>query len=259
MPYASVLGLETQLAGTEAQLPQLEQRWTQTRDLLATLLGREPATFADASPPLSALEIPQDVPVTLPSDLVRQRPDILAAEAELHSASAGIGVATAAMFPQITLSGSYGTAGTGALFSGPTAAWYAAAQVVAPVFHAGELWFQRRAAIERYEASLASYRETVLGGLGQVADALRALEHDATQVDAQRRQEAAALDSLRLTDVNYRAGLANYVDVLLANFQANEAAISRVGGEAQRLQDTVTLFAALGGGWWENAGAVSPP
>jgi len=259
IPRATLLALETQLASTESQIPQLEQRWSEARDLLAVLLGREPASFEAAPVPLAELVIPQEIPVSLPSDLVRQRPDVLAAEARLHGASADIGVATAAMFPQITLSGSYGTAGTGALFSGPTAAWYAAAQLVSPVFHAGELWFQRRAAIEAYQASLASYRETVLGGLEQVADSLRALEHDAAQVEAQRRQESAALDSLQLVGVNYRAGLAGYLDVLVANFQANEATIARIEGEARRLQDTVTLFAALGGGWWEDPGAVAPP
>ncbi len=253
VPYVNVLTLQTQLAATEAQLPQLQQKRTQTRHLLATLLGREPAAWRPQNIELSAIEVPRDLPVTLPSELVRQRPDILAAEAQLHSASAQIGVATAAMFPQTTLSGSYGSTSTstGDLFSGPAAVWSIGADLAAPVFHGGALWFQRRAAIDSYQQSLATYRQTVLSGLAQVADTLRALQHDATQVEAQSRQETAAHESLRLTDVNYRAGVANYLDVLVADVQYNQASIARIGGQAQRLQDTVALLVALGGGWRE--------
>lgn len=250
--YTGVLALETQSAAIEAQLPQLRQKRTQTRHVLATLLGQEPAVWRSSNVGLDALKVPQEVPVTLPSELVRQRPDILAAEAQLHSASAQIGVATAAMFPQITLSGSYGSASTSVadLFSGPAAAWAIGAALAAPVFHGGALWFQRRAAIDSYNQSLALYRQTVLVGLAQVADSLRALQHDATQVEAQSRQETAAHEALRLIDVSYRAGLANYLEVLVADAQYNQATIARIGGQAQRLQDTVALFVALGGGWW---------
>jgi hypothetical protein len=197
----------------------------------------------------------------LASELVRQRPDILAAEAQLHSASAQIGVATAAMFPQITLSGTYGSSTTSIseLFSGPAAAWAIGGQLVTPIFHAGALWFQRRAAIEGYNQSAATYRQTVLAGLAQVADALGALQHDATMVSAQSRQETAAHDALRVIDVNYEAGLANYLDVLIADIQYNQAIITRIGGEAQRLQDTVALFVALGGGWWDAQDRILHP
>jgi NodT family efflux transporter outer membrane factor (OMF) lipoprotein len=261
VPYASVLSLETQLAATEAQLPALEQKLAQSRYLLATLVGQEPAAWDSAPVPLTALEVPQDIPVTLPSELVHQRPDILAAEAQLHSASAEIGVATAAMFPQIMLSGSYGwtSTTTAALFTGPAAAWLLGAQLAAPVFRGGTLWFKRRAAIDAYEASLASYRQTVLGGLAQVADALQALEHDATQVAAEARQEAAAHDARELIGTNYRAGIANYLELLIADVQENQATIARIGGQAQRLQDTVALFTGLGGGWWNADGAAAPP
>jgi len=253
VPYTGVLAIQTQAAATEAQLPQLEQRRTQTRHLLATLLGQEPAAWRPAQIELGAFEVPREVPVTLPSELVRQRPDILAAEAQLHSASAEIGVATAAMFPQLTLSGSYGSTSTSIsnLFSGPAAAWAIGAQLAQPIFHGGALWYQRRAAIDSYRQSLAVYRQTVLAGLAQVADALRALEHDATQVEAQSRQEAASRDALGLVDVTYQAGLANYLEVLVADVQYDQATIARIGGQAQRLQDTVALFVALGGGWWD--------
>jgi len=252
VPYTGVLAIQTQVAATEAQLPALEQKRTQTRHLLATLLGEEPAAWKSSQIELAAFELPRDVPVTLPSELVRQRPDILAAEAQLHSASAQIGVATAAMFPQLTLSGSYGSASTSIadLFSGPAAAWAIGGQLAQPIFHGGALWFQRRAAIDGYNQSAATYRQTVLEGLAQVADALRALQHDATQVEAQSRQEDTAHEALRVIDVTYRAGLANYLDVLVADIQYNQATIARIGGQAQRLQDTVALFVALGGGWW---------
>jgi len=258
VPYASVLSLETQLASTEAQLPQLEQKLAQTRHVLATLVGQEPAAWNASPVPLASLEIPRDVPVTLPSELVHQRPDILAAEAQLHRASAEIGVATAALFPQINLSGSYGvtSTATAALFTGPAAAWLVGAQLAAPLFHGGELWFKRRAAIDSYQASLESYRQTVLGGLAQAADQLRALEHDATQVAAQTRQEAAARDARGLIQINFRTGVASYLEILIADVQENQATIARIGGQAQRLQDTVALFTALGGGWWGATDAV---
>lgn len=253
VPYVNALTLETQLAATEAQLPPLQQKRAQTRHLLATLLGREPAAWPSHAIELAAIEVPRDLPVTLPSELVHQRPDILAAEAQLHRASAEIGVATAAMFPQVTLSGTYGSTGTSItdLFGGPAAAWSIGAGLAAPIFHGGALWFQRRAAVDSYQQSLATYRETVLSGLAQVADTLRALQHDATQVEAQSRQEAAAHEAWRLTDVNYRAGVASYLEVLVANVQYNQASIARIGGQAQRLQDSVALFVALGGGWWD--------
>jgi len=250
--YVSVLALQTQLAATEAQLPALEQRLTQSRHLVAALVGQEPAAWNPPSVELTSIEVPGDVPLTLPSELVHERPDILAAEAQLHRASAEIGVATAAMFPQITLSGNYGWTATttAALFSGPGAVWAVGADLATPLFHGGALWFQRRAAIDAYEQALASYRQTVLSGLEQVADALRALVHDAAQVEAQSRQEEAASETLRLTEANYRAGLANYLEVLIADVQKNQATITRIGGQAQRLQDTAALFVALGGRSW---------
>ncbi|MCW5889314.1 MAG: efflux transporter outer membrane subunit [bacterium] len=266
VPWATLSSLEAQLAASEAQLAPLEQQLDHTRHLLATLLGTEPGASGAAPVSLEDLDVPQDVPVTLPSVLVRRRPDILAAEAQLHSAAAEVGVATAAMFPQITLSGSYGWTSTAAaaLFSGPAAAWVYGAQVVSPLFHGGELWFKRRAAIATWEASMETYRQTVLAGLAQVADTLAALEHDAAQVAAQVRQEAAAREARRLIAIDYRWGVADYVQLLIADTQWNAASIARIGGQAQRLQDTVALFTALGGGWWDVQDSVlgaagSPP
>ena len=252
IPYAGVLVLETQLSATEAQLPVLEQRLSETQHLLATLLGEEPAAWSSTPVSLTSLELPRDVPLTVPSELVRQRPDILAVEAQLHAASAEIGVATAALYPHLTLTGTYGWDNTSPspLFAGPNAIWLYGAQLAAPLFHGGTLWFKRRSAIDSYQQSFATYRQTVLAALAQVADLLRALEHDAEQVAAQARQEKAAHEALRLTSVNYQSGVASYLEVLISDVQENQAMIASIGGRAQRLQDSVALFVALGGGWW---------
>ncbi|MFI5398947.1 MAG: efflux transporter outer membrane subunit [Candidatus Binatia bacterium] len=251
VPYAGVLALEAQLAATEATLPVLRQKLAQTEHLLATLLGQEPANWASPRVELSTLSLPGELPVTLPSELVHRRPDILAAEAELHRASAEIGVATAALFPSFTLSGSYGWNSTSLtdLVVPESRLWTLGAGLTAPLFHGGALWFQRRAASDVYQQALGTYRQTVLSGLAQVADVLRGLQHDAQQVAAQSRQYQASQEGLRLTEVTYRAGLVDYLQVLTANAQYEQAAISSIGGRAQRLQDTVALFVALGGGW----------
>ena len=258
VPYANVLALEAQLAATEATLPVLRQKLTQTEHLLAALLGQEPASWASPRVELSSLSLPGELPLTLPSDLVHRRPDILAAEADLHRASAEIGVATAALFPSFTLSGSYGWNSTSVtdLIVPESRMWAIGAGLAAPVFHGGTLWFQRRAAIDTYQQALGTYRQTVLSGLAQVADLLRGLQHDAQQVAAQSRQYQAAQEGLRLTEVNYRAGTIDYLQVLIANAQYEQASISYIGGRAQRLQDTVALFVALGGGWWNATAAV---
>jgi len=258
--YIGAYAIATQLAATEASLPPLQQRLAQTQHLLATLLGREPADWTSPPVELSGLDVPGDLPVTLPSELVRRRPDILAAEAQLHQASAEIGVATAAMFPSITLGGGYGwnSNSVAEMFVPQSHLWNIAAGLTAPLFHGGSLWYQRRAAIDAYEQAFATYRQTALSGLQQVADALDALQHDARQLAAQSRQLEAAREELRLTKLNYGTGLLNYLDVVVVNAQYDQATIAYIGAKAQRLQDTVALFVALGGGWWSASGESSP-
>jgi len=251
-PYATLLSVQSQLAITEATLPPLRQRFDQTGHLLAALSGHTPAERAPPDIDLADLTLPTDLPISLPSALVRQRPDILAAEAQLHGASANIGVATAAMFPRFTLSGSFGQLGNtgGNLLQSSSSVWSLGADVTAPLFHGGTLWHQRKAAMEAYQAALASYRQSVLGGFEQVADALRALEHDAEGVDAQSRALDAAGRALKLLQANYEAGLASYLQVLVADQQYQQASIGYLQARTQRLQDTAALFVALGGGWW---------
>ena len=204
---------------------------------------------------LEDLKLPDQVPLTLPSDLVRQRPDVVAAEATAHSASAGVGVATAAMLPSVSLSGNLQAASHSArsLFPPAGRTWSVGADAAAPLFQGGALWFKRKAALELYRQAMAQYRQTVIGAFVQVADSLRALEHDAQSLAAEEEALSAASEALRLIQANYRAGLATYLDVLGADAQFHQARIADIQAVALRYQDTVALFAALGGGWWNTA------
>jgi NodT family efflux transporter outer membrane factor (OMF) lipoprotein len=257
VPYSNVLSIRSQLAATEATLPSLRQKLSQTEHLLATLVGRTPAEWAPPRVELADLTLPNHLPVTLPSELVHQRPDILGAEAQLHSASANIGVATAALFPSFSLNGTYGLNNNSIenLFRNTSSFWSLGANLTAPLFHGGTLWFKRKAAIEGYEQSLANYRQTVLSAFAQVADTLRALEHDAEALDAQAKALNTSKEALGLLQANYRAGLANYLQILIANAQYDQTRIGYLEALAQRFQDTVALFVALGGGWWDGDGS----
>jgi NodT family efflux transporter outer membrane factor (OMF) lipoprotein len=207
---------------------------------------------------LSSLILPTDLPVSLPSDLVRQRPDILSANAQLHIASANIGVATAAMFPSFTLSGTYGAGGTsfGNLSADSFRFWSIGPSVTVPLFQGGSLWYGRKAAIDAYQQALANYRQTVLGAFEQVADSLNALEHDAQALQAQVEAQRDAGEALTLLQANYRAGTVSYLEVLTADVQYHQATIAYLQAVAQRHQDTVALFVALGGGWWNDKSAI---
>jgi len=250
-PYSTVLSVRSLLAANQALLAPLEQNASQAEHLLATLEGVVPskATLPDID--LAGLSLPIDLPVSLPSDLVRQRPDILSAEALMHVASANIGIATAAMYPSISLSGTYGGASTTlASLSAVSKFWSIGPTVTTPVFQGNSLWYARRAAIDAYQQSQATYRQTVLGAFEQVADSLKALEHDAEGLKAQVEAKRAAGEALNLLQVNYRAGLVAFPDVLTADVQYHQATIAYLQTVAQRQQDTVALFVALGGGWW---------
>jgi NodT family efflux transporter outer membrane factor (OMF) lipoprotein len=250
-PYSTILSVRSLLAANQALLAPLEQSASQAGHLLATLEGVLPskATLPDID--LTELSLPMDLPVSLPSDLVRQRPDILSAEALMHVASANIGIATAAMYPSISLSGTYGGASTTlASLSAVSKFWSIGPTITTPVFQGNSLWYVRRAAIDAWQQSQATYRQTVLGAFEQVADALKALEHDAEGLQAQVEAKRTAGEALNLLQVNYRAGLVAYPDVLTADVQYHQATIAWLQTVAQRQQDTVALFAALGVGWW---------
>ena len=252
--YSNVLSLQSQLASYEATIPQLQQKLSQSDDLLAALVGRAPAEWAAPEVNLNELTLPSELPVELPSQLVSQRPDILIAEATAHAASAGVGVATAALLPSITLDGTYSANGltTGSLLSSSGREWGMGANLSAPLFQGGTLWYRRKAAIDNYKQAAALYRQTVLGAFEQVADTLRALEHDAAALKAQDLALTTAEQALKLVQVNYAAGLGTYLDVLNADAQYRQAQSNDLQSIAVRYQDTVALYVALGGGWWND-------
>ena len=260
MPYADMLVLESQLEASEALLPPLRQKLVLGEDLLSVLMGRLPSEAQLPKIEFAELSLPRAMPLSIPSALVRQRPDILQAEASLHAASAGIGVATAAMLPNLSLTGAFGSSSTtgAGMFTPSSVLWSLGAGVVQPIFHGGTLWYQREAAKDAFDASAASYRQIVLVAFGQVADTLRALEHDAEALAAEDRAVRTASHALLLMQANYTAGLATYVSLLLADIQYHDARIAEIGARATRYQDSVALFAALGGGWWNDAGPPEP-
>lgn len=253
----NVLTQQTLLEQSKATLPPLEKNLSQAKHALSALIG----TFPENALPtikLDSLKLPVQLPVTVPSMLVRQRPDIRASEALLHAACAQIGVATANFFPQLTLSASDGwlNSSWSKLFTAPNNIWSATGQVLQPVFHGGALFAQRRAAIAAYKQAAAQYKQTVLQGFQNVADVLRALETDAQALQAQTRAERAARAALTLTMNQYRLGGVSYINLLNAQQQYQQTRISRIQAQAIRYSDTAALFQALGGGWWRKPWCV---
>ena len=177
----------------------------------------------------------------------------------MHVASANIGVVTAAMFPSFTLGGTYGAAGSnfGNLSAAGAQFWNFGPSATVPVFQGFSLWYGRKASINAYQQTQASYRQTVLGAFGQVADSLKALKHDAEALKAQAEAKNASGEALKLLQANYKAGLVAYLDVLTADVQSHQATIAYLQAVAQRYQDTVGLFVALGGGWWNAQGTLA--
>jgi len=248
---ADVLVIRTQVASAEALLPPLRQTLEQTQTQLAVYLGEFPSTAQLNAVDLDALTLPHEIPVSLPSVLTRQRPDVRAAEAQLHHATAEVGVATANLFPQITLSGSLGSVAlhAGDLFGAGSKSWTIGAGLVQPLFHGGTLRAQERAAEAGLDKAAADYQSTVLTAFQNVADSLRALELDADSLQAQASAEKSAASSLELVRFQYRNGSASYLQVLDATRQYQQARIALIQARAARLSDTAALYAALGGGW----------
>jgi len=249
--YSSVLALQSQLASLEASIPPVKQKLSQAEHLLATLVGKTPSEWETPDLRFSGISLPVSVPLSLPSELVRQRPDILAAEAELHAANAEIGVATAALFPSFTLTGGYGRTGSQPheLSDPVNRFWSVGGNVVQPIFNGGTLRAKRRAAIEVRDQKLALYRQTVLGAFAQIADLIRALEHDAEAVHAESKALESTRLALDLIQANYKAGMVNYLQVILADIQYRQARIGYLEARARQMQDTAAMYVALGGGW----------
>lgn len=248
-----LLAQQSQLAQTRALLPPLQKELAQSRHQLAVLAGRFPSESSGLPEfELADLTLPEELPLSLPSELVRQRPDVLAAEELLHQASAQIGVATANLFPRITLTGSFGPQSTsfGDLFT-TNPLWSIGANLLQPIFRGGELQARRRAATAAYEQAEAQYRATVLQAFQNVADVLRALELDAQALKAQSDAEEAARANLELTRRRYALGATNYLFLLDAERQYLQTRITLAQAQAARLADSAALFQSLGGGWWK--------
>jgi NodT family efflux transporter outer membrane factor (OMF) lipoprotein len=256
-----VLTQQSELATAQATLPPLEKQLEQQHHVLLALIGRFPNDSTHEHMSLAALRLPRDLPVSLPSQLVEQRPDIRAAEAQLHQASAQIGVAIANRLPQFNLTGSYGSAAlnTASLITPSALVWSAAASGTQPLFHGFTLLHQQRAAEAAYDMADAQYRTTVLQAFQNVADALRALQLDAATLRAQRAALRAASDTLNLSAGQYRLGAIAYVILLNAQRSYQQSRLAVVQAQAARYADTAALFQALGGGWWNRTDVAPNP
>jgi NodT family efflux transporter outer membrane factor (OMF) lipoprotein len=250
-----VLTAESQLAADQATLPSLRQQLSAARHALAILVGRAPAQWSAPEFDVTEFTPPAAIPLTLPSALVRRRPDILASEAQLRAASAAIGIAVSQEYPSITLSGGLSREALTAagLFHDFERVWSAAGGLTQPLFQGGALRAQTRAARDLYVAQAASYQQVVLTAFGQVADDLRALEHDADRVTAYHRSLKVAAASLELQRVSYAAGKTTALQLIDAERTYAQARLGNASAEFTQLQDSVQLFVALGGGWWHDA------
>jgi NodT family efflux transporter outer membrane factor (OMF) lipoprotein len=258
---ADVLTQEAEVATTEATLPPLRKQLEQQHHLLLALIGHFPNDARQDHLMLSSFRLPTSVPVSVPTQLVQQRPDVRAAQAQLQQASAQIGVAIANRLPQFSLTASYGNAAATAatLFTPATAIWTLGAAGTQPIFHGFTLLHQERAARAAYDVADAQYRGTVLTAFQNVADALRALQLDAATLKAQQRAVRAASDTFDLTRGQYRLGAVTYIILLNAQRTYQQALLALVQAQAARFADTAALFAALGGGWWNRIDVAPDP
>ena len=256
-----VLTQQSEVATAQATLPPLQKQLEQQRHIILALIGHFPSEGMHDRLSLASLRLPTDLPLSLPSQLIEQRPDIRAAEAQLHEASAQIGVAVANMLPKITLTADYGTAAltTASMFTPATAVWTLAASGTQPLFHGFTLLHDERAARAAYEQADAQYRNTVLTAFQNVADALRTLQLDAATLRAQRTALRAASDTLDLARGQYQLGAITYVTLLNAQRSYQQARLAVVQAQAARFADTAALFQALGGGWWNRSDIVPNP
>ncbi len=260
--YAGKLDLSAQtaqLAQVQAGRPDLVKQLRQQEHLLAVLAGQTPAEGVDTDFRLDALHLPTALPLSLPAQLVEQRPDVLQAEAALHAASADIGVATAARLPNLSLSATVGrTALTaGGLNQAGTGFWNIGADLAAPILQGGALRHQQRAAEATYRQAAAQYRSTVLTAFQDVADTLTAIEQDAQALHSAATAAAAARTALDLSRRQWKDGYANMLTLLNAEQTYQQARIALVQAQAARYADTAALFQALGGGWWHDSASTS--
>ncbi|WP_144112421.1 efflux transporter outer membrane subunit [Paraburkholderia sp. BCC1886] len=247
LSHADLLNAQQSAASVAAGLPGLQQQWLTTRHALAVLLGRTP----DAAPDdldLAQLTVPAQVPVVVPSELLRARPDIQAADAGLKAAAAEVGVATAQMYPSLSLSASMGQGGFSwpLALSGAGAIWSIGASLSQPLFHGGALVAQRRAALDTYDAAVSQYRQTVLAAFQNVADTLAALQHDAEALDAANVAARSARGIFDETSARYRLGAVPAASTRSSEQQFRNAQLDEIRYTGARLTDTAALFQAMG-------------
>ena len=256
---ADVVAQEAALAQAEQALPPLRKQLALQRDLLAALSGGFPSQQLPEQFVLGSLRLPRDLPVSLPSQLVEQRPDVRAAEANLHAASAQIGVAIANRLPNITLTATTGSTALSVdqLFTPGTGFWSAAGVVTQPIFHGGTLLHRELAAKAAYDQAAAQYRSAVIVAFQNVGDSLRAIQSDAVALQKAAASERAAFKSLDIVRHRLALGDINYLALLNAQQTYQQALLSLAAARAARFADTVALFQALGGGWW-NRSDVEP-
>jgi NodT family efflux transporter outer membrane factor (OMF) lipoprotein len=248
----AVMAQQAALAAAQAQLPALRKQLAMQRDLLAVLVGHSPGEPPSQTFELSSLTVPKDLPLSLPSALVRQRPDVLAAEAQLHYATAQVGVAIADMLPQVNLTATLGGASTSlsTLLASGNTFWSAGANLSQTLLAGGALWHRKLATDAALDQAGAQYRIVVLGALQNVADTLYALQFDAQAVEANQTAELAARNSLEATHANLTQGSITYLELLNAEQAQAQAQANLEQARANHLCDTAALFVALGGGWW---------
>jgi len=248
-----VVAQESQLAQLIATLPPLLKQEAQLRDQLAVLAGRFPNQEPADQFELASLQLPTDLPVSLPSQLVAQRPDVRQAEANLHAASAQVGIAIANRLPNITLTANAGSTALSIdkVFSSGTGFWGLGAAATAPIFEGGTLLHQERAAKAAYVEAAEQYRSTVLGAFQNVADTLAALQQDGDGLKAAADAADDAKITLDLSQRQWKDGYISYLALLSAEQAYQQATITLVQAQANRFADTAALFQALGGGWWQ--------
>ena len=250
-----VAAQESQLAQIVATLPPLAKQLAQQRDMLAALSGGFPSEGPAEKFELAALQLPQELPLSIPSRLVAQRPDVRQAEENLHAACAQIGIAVANRLPSFPLTADVGSMAleAGQMFSSGTGFWTLAGTVTQPVFQGGALLHKQRAARAAYVQAAEQYRSSVLTAFQNVADTLNALEQDAHALRAAAAAKDAAGITLALAKQQWQSGYANYLALLNAEQTYQQAVINLVQAQANRYADTAALFQALGGGWWHRA------
>ncbi len=250
-----LLAQRTAEAQIVATLPPLEKQLAQSRDALAALLGATPSQLPDDLIGLDDFTLPEHLPVSVPSKLVEQRPDVRQAEENMHAASAGVGISIADMLPQFDITGTLGSEAyrPSQLFTPGNGFWSIGGSLSQTLFDAGALLHRRRAADAALDQAGADYRTAVLGAIQNVADSLEAIKSDTDGLGATADAEAAAKKSFELVQRQRDIGMANLVILLNAEQTYQQAEIALVAARAARLSDTAGLFQALGGGWWNRA------